>query len=314
MRLMAPLVLAALLAGCAATPSVDFHRLGAAPHPDGWTLFQLTDTVIVVGSPAGVSDSGKADGLSPPVSLSESLQDCTAKGCGRLAVVAAPISADREVLAIEPRTRHLVSASLSATYLPNSLRLKVLTVEAKDHRLEAINTIGALIKGGEALVTERSSGDITVQGPTKPVASAQLALPVILDLAEARKAQAAPQPLPLNPGWTYRLVFLDDPAALGLLPHDRMAEVHKAMIVSACRKAQLQLIWTAGGVPPVVLETSVADPDWLATYPFPSKGALTFHSLCGVDIQAQAVTEVTTDALATAFFNDVSQLRAGQHH
>lgn len=307
MRLLVPLLLTALLAGCAAVPSVDFHRLAAGSHPDTWTLFQLTDTVMVVGSPTGVSDSGKADGLSPPVSLSDSSMDCTDKGCGRLAVVAVPISSDRELLAIEPRTRHLVSTSLSATYLPNSLRLKVLSIEAKDHRLEAINTLGALIKGGEALATARSSGDATATRH-------RLVLPVILDLADARKAQATPQRLPLNSDWTYQLTFLDDPAGLGLVPHDRMGEVHKAMIVSACRRVRLRLAWADGGAPAVVLETSVADPEWLATYPFPSKGALTFHSLCGVDIQAQAVTDVTTDALATAFFNDVSQLRASKPH
>lgn len=331
------------LAGCAVVPTVEYHRLSERVSHDTWVPFRLTDSAIVLGAPVSKSDfdndDSKAGDFAPPLSLSDTKVDCFAEGCGAVVALAAPVSFQGEVLAIAPKSRRLISTSLSPVYVPNSLRLKVLTIEAKDHRLEAINTVGALVVGAAKAGSGRSGGGDPAasegySAPAKPKPLASLHLPVVIDLASA-KCQAsedagctpsiiadpadvlpasAARIAPGNPGWTYTLAFLDNPRADGFTPREAVSRVHVSMVSSTCRPLLLRLRWGAGGVPDVVLRVQVADPDWLATVPFPTKGALVFHSLCGVDVQPQSVTEVGADTLANAFFNNVEQVRGAQTH
>jgi hypothetical protein len=319
-----------LAAGCATAPNVRYHQLGEGARPDSWVLFRLTDSVIAIGTTAK-ADAAK-DGLTPPASLAPAELDCDTDGCGDVAVAVAPADFDGALYAIEPTSRHLVSTSIAPAYQPNSLRLKTLSVEAKDHRLEAINTIGAIATGAAKLgLTGRSTADPTAS-PAKPVAKIKLHLPVTIDLADADceapematcglaivadpadpSRHGTPQPLPQNPGWTYTLRFLDNPRASGLVRRAAIGEVHGAMVASTCRPVTIEITRSAGGVAPIELRADLADPDWLQTAPFPAKGAVVFHTLCGIDVQAQATTDIGTDALATAFFNNVQAVRSAQ--
>ncbi len=138
----------------------------------------------------------------------------------------------------------------------------------------------------------------------------QLNLPITIPRC-ADFACPTAAPLPGNPGWTYAVTYRDTPAAAGLLPRSQLTTVRAAMVVSACRPAHIVLTAAAEGTLPggtaahVELDVAVADPDWLVTVPFPAKGAMTFHTLCGVDVQAQSVTDIGVDAMATAFANGV---------
>jgi hypothetical protein len=268
------------------------------------------------------------------VSLSATSIACRPESCDPISFAVAPTDSVRPTLAIEPKSRRLITTSLSATYLPNSLRLRVLTIEAKDHRLEAINTVGAIASGAVALGEKGLSNPDPIEAAKKQRAVspslADLKLPVTIALADAKcqgpqeagcvpailadpaspPTNARPRALPRNPGWTYSLAFIDNPRADGFLPQAAIGRVHGAVIASICRRAQLRL--EHAGVAPVEGEVVVADPDWLEEAPFPTKGALTFHPLCGVDVQPESVTEITTDQLATAFFNQVSAVHAAQ--
>ena len=242
-----------------------------------------------------------------PVDLTRTTVRCPHLVCEPIAAAAVPVDFSDALFAIAPQSRHLVSTTAAPAYYPNSLRLKTLTVAAKDHRLEAINAIATLAAGAADLAKDGmnlSNGDPTI---------AQLELPVTIALADLRCtaspcALTKPPELPRNPGWTYALTWRDDPAAAGLLARARMGEVHGAMVVSACRPARLTL--TRAPDVTVILDVLVADPTWLVTVPFPAKGAMTFHSLCGVDVQPQAVTQVGVDEMAAAFANGVKQIAA----
>ncbi len=325
------------LCACAALPTVNYHTLSAEPRQGAWTPFRLTDSTVVLGAPAGVKDAAafspddaKGERFVPPLSLTPGPITCTAQGCAPVAIAVAPTSFEGAVLALEPVSRRLVSTTLSPAYVENSLRLKTLTIEAKDHRVEAINTIGALAASAATIAaTVRSTSNPTVFDAPKPE-PVILHVPVTIDLADARcegadpagcvpaiaadparpRAAFATRALAGNPGWTYAFEFLDNPRAEGFLPRADLGGVHSAMVSSTCRPLRVRLVWKDASIPPVVLETSAADPDWLVTVPFPAKGAMVFHSLCGIDVQPQAVTEVGVDAMATAFFNNVKAVRA----
>jgi hypothetical protein len=318
-----------MVSGCAATPSVRFHALGpastdAAPDRDNWIPFRLTDSTIVLGAAQAPPAMSDPVAIASPIGLERLVVTCQIDtGCdGNVAAMVAPIDDADAVYAIEPRSKNFVSTRIAPTYVRDSLRLVELAVEVKDHRLEVIKTIGALVSGGAALI---GGGGAENQGKA---AGAELALPVVIDL-DAARAPADPgavcrpggpalpcHELPRNAGWSYRLVFLDDAAADGFRPRSDITRVEGAMVASVCRRARLAIDYTpAGGspVPMVTLALRVADPEYLMTMPMPAKGQLRFHRLCGIDMARESVTEVGIDEMAAAAIaSGVAAVRAAQ--
>jgi hypothetical protein len=319
----------AALAGCATVPNVDYHAMTTGTHHDSWVPFRLTDSLIVVGTrpekpSEDASGVARGDVFAPPLSLDAATVDYGACDSANVCTppdvraAAIPLGDASRVLAIEPKSRQLVSTSVAPAYYPNSLRLKLLTIEAKDHKLEAISTIAAIASGAKqftASLTGTPSALDTVAPLNLPLtielAAARAANAVIDPAAPAGAAPPTPAPLPGNTAkWRYTITFADSPAASGFVPVGGITGVHRAMVGSLCRPARLTLYPVlAKPQPPVVLAVVVADPQWLLTVPFPPKGALVFAPLCGIDVQPQPVTEVGTDALANAFFNAVEAIR-----
>lgn len=309
-RAAAAAMVSALLAGCATpVPTVDYRPL-RADTDDASVPYQLTDLRLVIGLvPTG--DKG------PPVSLDPVTVHCVASVCRagtspdspavRLAMAVVPIPFAAVVYTIAPRRRGLVTTSLAPTYYPNSLRLQALAVEAKDHRLEVINAVGTIARGAASLAAKGGMSALTASATT-----ADLALPIVIDLQRAKGALTdtiALDPI-ANPGWDLVTYFGDKgapPKDLGFREREAVGTVHHAVVTSVCRPFHLRLVNS-----PVQLnfEATVADPDWLATVPFPPKGIVTFHSLCGADVQSQAVAEIGVDAIAAAFVSNVGAIAA----
>ena len=86
----------------------------------------------------------------------------------------------------------MISTTAAPAYFPNSLRLKTLTIEAKDHRLEAINTVAAIASGAARVF----AGGADLFNPDPLDDTAQLVLPVVIPLAAVRcdTAGMCPQP------------------------------------------------------------------------------------------------------------------------
>lgn len=218
-----------------------------------------------------------------------------------------PTAFSGTVLTIDTRRRGLVTTSLAPTYFPNSLRLQALAIEAKDHRIEVINAVGTIARAVAGL----ASGKAFANDRSEPVL-ATLHLPVIIDLARAKTALTTNVALSAatQPGWEVATDFLDkaaQPAALGFRRRDDAAAVHHAILTSICRPLRLRLV---NGPADLRFEAQIADPDWLVAIPFPAKGTVAFHALCGAVIQAQPVAEIGVDAIAAAFVANVNAIGA----
>ncbi|NIJ06685.1 hypothetical protein FHS31_000267 [Sphingomonas vulcanisoli] len=295
MKRCAILSFSLLLAGCAVTPQVNYHLLSDRPRSDKWIPYQLTDTSIAIGI---ASDKTPVD-LAPTTIQCKLGGRCRDEnGSVRVGALGSPIPFSGAIFAIEPISRHFVETSITPSYFDNSLRLKSLDVEVRDHRLEAINTIGAIAVGAAKLAAGETQGTSTD--------ALALNLPIVIDLKDV-KAPPAPPTVPNNPDWTYSAEFLDDPAASGFLPRSARTSVHGAILTSACRTLRIDLV---SGAFKVTVRTTVADPDWLVAVPLPNKGTVNFHPLCAADVQPGAHTVTTSDALAEATFKQIDALRA----
>jgi hypothetical protein len=302
---LAILGLTALLAGCAATPRVVYHSLDESRRADNWVPYRLTDTTVVVGGPAR-EGLAPAEGSRPsePLSLEPVMVTCASGACTPTPVaVAAPIDAEGKILALAPKARDFVSTSLAPTYWPNSLRLKMLSIEVRDHKLEAIAAAGSIAAG----IGKMAAGGMGRDSKTVAAAPRELALPVVLDLSFLKTAIDDWADLPDRPGWQVRATFLDDPKAEGFLPRAAAGTVHSAILTSTCRPMKIEI---GDRKQDIVFRVRVADPDWLTPIPLPPVGAVVMHPLCGADVQEQKVVEVGVDSLAQAFFAQVEAVRA----
>jgi hypothetical protein len=297
-------VATALLSGCAASPHVDYHLLSDQPRSDRWIPYELTDTSIAIGTLG--NDKAPVDLRSQEIGC---LPDGCADGQGKpasLAAIGAPESFAGEVLAIAPRQHRLVETRVSPTYFPDSLRPRTLDIDVRDHRLEAINTLGAIASGVVGLAK-----GVAMAGSDRPAYA--LKLPIVIDLAEIRGQMSgsgtmAARPLRDNPGWTISAAFADSPPGKrGFLPRADRVAVHAAIVVSTCRPLRITLEQREVHIN---LALTVADPDWLTPVPLPAKGSVSFHPLCGVDIQPGAETTIGTDALAEALFKQVNAIKS----
>lgn len=289
-----------LAAGCAAVvPSVDYRPLAADPAGGG-VPYQLTGTLIVVGAARLPSAEEPA-----PLALAPSRAFCSARGCFAdaeqtvpiaLAAVAVPVADAGRILAVHARDRRFVKTALSPTYFANSLRLRTLTVEATDHRLEAINTVGTIVAG----LAKLAAGNLRLAQARR--IDGGLRLPLTVRLGAVRGGGAVDLSGGGSAGWSAHGRFETDAAALGLMPVARAGDVHAAMLTSSCRPFTLTL---SSGEATIAMSLTVADPEWLYAIPFPPKGAVVFAPLCGADVQPQPVTRVGADALAEAFFAQV---------
>jgi hypothetical protein len=310
-----------LVGGCAAAPTVDYHLITAGAYRDDAVPFRLTDSSIVIGATAAIAASDDAGKLrvGPPISFDPGSVRCTATGCPGTTALIAPVDFTDATYALIPRSRRLVSTIVTPVYVPNSLRLASLGIEVKDHRLEAINTIGAIAGGFAKLAaSENQAMDADI--------FAKLSLPIVIDAADARSAvdsgaKCSDDPglpcheVPNNIGWSYRLRRLDD--GNGFRPRATIGDVHGAMVASACQRARLTLEHrdARGALDGIraTLVVTLADPDWLITMPLPPKGQMLFHTLCGIDMKREATSETGTDVLATAVFANIDAVRTAQH-
>ncbi len=265
----------------------------------------------LVSPPEAAGEGGAQSPLMQPVSRAElwpiklnavTLQ-CTAEGCVGESVGAAAVAIPYEgvTLAIEPHQRHFETTFLAPTYYPNSLRIATLSIDVKDSREEAVDTLSAVIAGGAS----------ASKSLFRSLAPTPLKLPVVIDLADAKKTiDGGEAPLPLNEGvWWYKVRFLDDPDRAGFLKLADRGQVHQAILTSLCRPLQISL---TNHSTTLVLGVTVADPDYLLTVPLPAKGMVSLGTLCGADVQMQAIVEKPVDQVVTSFFNAVGSVRSAQ--
>lgn len=105
----------------------------------------------------------------------------------------------------------------------------------------------------------------------------------VVELKNAEK-----QDIPLNEGWKYSLKIGDAPK--DALPIDEFKKMAtdtdlKVFPYSACRTASLTVFWPNGKTESFKLK--VADPAFVSIIEIPTKGQITMHPSCGVDVKSE---------------------------
>lgn len=161
--------------------------------------------------------------------------------------------------------------------LPNTRIPAAIGIEVIDNRKEMIDTI-AKVPG--------LFGILGIEVP-EPKPQEEFKATVV----EPRDAEN--QDLPLNTGWKYSLRIGSVPEdALPISEFKNMAANTslKVFPYSACRTASLTLIppkRNGEKQAPVSFKLKIADPDYVSLIAMPSKGQVTMHPSCGVDVKSE---------------------------
>jgi hypothetical protein len=303
-------VLGFALAGCAVSSEVTYHDLkrNAADRIDGWIPFQLTDTAIILATtakvPTQINPGGVAAGAKDEITLTQETVICAPRCDKPVAAFAAPVPFDEVIYAINPVSPFYKTTKIAPTYAGDTLRLRTLTIETQDHRKEIIETGGSI-----AISLAKTAAGFGAPPPPEEKPR-PLILPTVIDLTQAKATiNGRDGVLPGNRGWTYRLIFLDNPEAAGHFKREVLnapSKIKGAAVWSACRPAKLILM---SNVTTLEFGLTVADPDFVCTTPLPVKGTVNFHDLCVADVKVEQENTTSTKELVDTLFKQADDLR-----
>jgi hypothetical protein len=271
-RIASGLLTAALLLACTPRPTVKYSLVSGPLHSDHFDTYALQASKLQI---ARVSTD----------------QAATLKARD-FEIKSLPVESQTK-LALEYADSPGVSTEVKISKLPNTALVSEIGVEVSDHRIEYINDAGALVKTVVSMVPFAETG---VEVKT---------LPIEVDLS-AEMAKSAT-----------RDAFSTRPVAgvlveIGPVPKDAIelkqltfGEKSHQFLYSACRSAKVTASLKEGASSLTVISTvKIADPAFVQTVGLPTKGKIKTHSECGVSVESEKETGLSTDlqvlsALAT---------------
>jgi hypothetical protein len=275
-------LLAVLCVACEPKPTVQFG-LNAGPDPNGLTKFRLAKSAIVV-------DYGKT-------------ADAKATDKTKITLVPVPQEDDTATYTISDTSNLFAATHLKVTKRQNTDLLESVGVDVEDRRLELIQQVGGVVGaviGGIGFFASRTE-------PSEPV------LPQAIDVSQHLTA-AIPEersfPGKLGGTWSYQLT-------IGPIPKDALqtdqyvaafgtSVKSNVLFYSACRDATVE--FDDGPFKGKTFTMRISDPKFVETIAMPTKGAVSFHSSCGVNVASEKANTASTMELLNALMNQAKTL------
>lgn len=268
-KLVSIVAVALTVSGCAVSPTVKYANIasGSSPKADweGNQKFKFNSSTILV------SKAKDEKGNERPLE----------KG---LNIVSVPAEDPRgNIITIVPAGSLGVKTNLSLTARNNTMLVESIGVEVVDERVKTIQTIGSIV--GTVI---GALGDVPAPDP----------FPIAVDVGSHLIKQTGTTAAKLEQTVPKANVKIE--VEFGSLSADviawadfksQLGQDSKAFFYSACRDAAV----TVTGDSYVHRATvRVADPMYLQTVRFPTKGKILMHSSCGVSVASESA-KISTD-------------------
>lgn len=271
-----------LCSACEPKPTVQYG-LNSAPDPAGLIKFRLAKSAVVV-------DYGKSpDGKSVDKA--------------RISLVPVPQEDSARTYTIGETSGLLAATHLKVVKRENTDLLQSIGVEVEDRRVELIQQVGAFagaVIGGIGFFAAKTE-------VTEPV------LPQAIDVSSFISTAGPGEGTfngKLGDVWSYTFT-------IGAVPKDAystedyVAAFDKGvksnvLFYSACRDATIT--FTNGTFKDKSFSMKVSDPKFIQTIAMPTKGAISFHSSCGVNVSSEKSGTATTMEVLNALMNQAKTL------
>jgi len=276
-----------LAAACAQAPRLHHVALNASTPEDflaaGHLTYELPATVVAIAPRARAAAGTDLEARTAPVPREP-----------------------RQLYALVP-DETLARVALGMEYLPGTRLPRELAVQTQDRRKAAINALGAIGVLGLRLAAPAA------------VAPAQILWPVVFnadDLLAGSGPGAHAAELACDASQHGRVVRVPcgtvqfAPVAADAVAHERFLERARdgtaAFPVAACRRADLAL---GGPLAPVRFSVLVSDARYVRFVRLPEKGRLSFHPVCGADVDPGGFTTADGWALAEQLAGELDAVR-----
>ena len=236
------------------------------------------------------------------------------QGLRKAQAFAVQMEAMNSLFLLEPDKSFLTESDISVTYYDGHHTMKAIGTEFQDNRIKAIEAVGGIIAASVALVGLAEA----------PETEDRLELPLVVDFTDPsrfnrRDIYSEWQQLPNHTRWWYRYKVskpLETAISTDEFFRKRKGLFTRYFPVSACADMVLEI--GIGGAPAdAQKETAtyalrVADPSYVEPLPFPRKGSITMHTVCGADLSVQSSPAGSTFAVLESVAKQVEAVLKAQ--
>ena len=332
-----PVFLLAFIVGCGSYPQARYYK--ATPNFDrdekNLMAFSLQAASVTISkpSPAKKSSQGEMENQTKAqldaLGLTEEIPvGCSASGLKDTQAFATQMDAKDSLYFLKPKDTFLTKSNMSVTYYDGYHRTKSIGTDFQDDRITIIQAVGGIVASA-----------IGIAALTK--GEEPLTLPLVLDFTDPAMFTSQNRngsklaPIPNNAKCCYQYKVSQP---LGALPTNDFFKCRREFWspstwfcytreypVSACVDLTLEIgtckdkehnkdekIWDGRKETRKEYVVRIPDPTFVETLPFPMKGSITSHTVCGADISTQPSKSASTFELLDAICKQVQAIQQKQ--
>jgi hypothetical protein len=290
--------LLALVNGCSSYPEARYYKAAGDAFADkeGLIPFALQGALVTL-APRPDPKQAQEDKLKQPekqltaLGVTEGVKRKVQniEGLEAAQVFATQMDAEDSLYFLEPKDSLLIQSNISVTYYDGHHRIKSIGTEFQDNRIKVVEAVGGTITALLPLLAfpgARPGGE-------------EIELPLVFDFTSptrfgARDTFTNWENVPNYKTWWYRYK-VSQPTGRVFRTQEyfekRKGNYTREFPMSACTDLTLEIGQgpdaKAGEEAKATYVLRVPDPSFVEPLPFPRKGTITSHTVCGADIASQ---------------------------
>jgi len=318
-------LLLAILAGCTSYPQARYYKVGGDDPQKGriWgkgdvqgkISFTLQGALVTITKPTQekpqaakskqpkqekpqAPKSEQPEALAEVLGLTNKTQvKCSATDMEDTQAIATQADAANSQYILIPEKTIFTKSNMSVTYFDGTHRIKTIGTELQDDRIKIIGAIGGAI----ATIVTVVGAAVAAEPPPK---KEELDLPYVFDFTDPNKFKSRDtfSEWEIIPGSNcYSRYKVQKPQGNVFTTEDffKNQRFTREFPVSACVDLTLEIGKGNAGAPRATdkvmsYTVRVPDPSYVDPVPFPIKGTITTHTVCGADISVQPSQSVNT--------------------
>ena len=307
-----------LLPGCSAYPEARYYKTADREYlyKEGLLPFSLQGALVTIAVTADNEAVETTKALEPyGLTRSKRREIKAVQDLEGSHVFAISSDAFDSTYLMEPKDSFIVQSNISASYFDGTNRIRTIGTDFQDNRIKVIEAIGGTINSVLAVAAFSDSGDQN-EDP--------LHIPLVLDFSNPtrfleREVYSKWEKISGHTKWWYKYK-ISAPKGRAVLASE-FFQLHKGAYtrdfpVSGCTNLTLDIGQGKNAQEAEEHRFSyvvvVPDPLYLQTLPFPRKGSIVTHSVCGADIISQPSLEADAFSIIESVSKQVESIWQAQ--
>jgi hypothetical protein len=330
-----------LFVGCSSYPQARYYKADSNVDRNDKNLiaFSLQASSVTISKqkkpgPEEKENQTKAQ-LATLGLTEETTAKCSADGLRDTQAFATQMDGKNSLYFLKPKDTFLTKSNMSISYFDGYQRIKSIGTDFQDDRIASIQALGGIVASVLAVAAAEPPKEVS-----QPI---MLKLPLVLDFTDpamfteqTRDVGSSIATIPNNDKCCYKYKISKPQAALPTSDFFKCRSEFwspstwlgicytREFPVSACVDLTLEIgtckdkdnkkdekVWV-DNVTPKEYVVRIPDPTFVETLPYPLKGSITTHTVCGADISTQPSKSASTFGLLEAIGKQVQAIQQKQ--